>query len=115
MRAPRDRDGNWERGLVRYFLSYGIRVKWDAVAKRFTGISNMCIARRSPFKEEAVWQRMPEYIRRYESNNSGNVVVIVANRQYGDSMDDALVVTRLGTFIPMLSAMVTNDPERWQK
>lgn len=114
MKAPRDTNGNWERGLARYFSAHNLNIKWDGKAKRFLGIANLCITRRSPSKEEQMWARMPEYVRRYESNNQGNVVVLVANRRYGDSIDDCLVVTRLGTFLPMLSAMVNNDPERWR-
>jgi hypothetical protein len=60
---------------------------------------------------------MPEYIRKYEqpdkNKESKQVVVLATNRKYGDSIDDTLVVMRLGTFIPMLKAMIQQDRERW--
>lgn len=61
---------------------------------------------------------MPEYVKKYESkdrNSEGKQVVILAtNRQYGDSVEDTLVVMRLGAFAPMLKAFIQQDTERWQ-
>jgi hypothetical protein len=62
---------------------------------------------------------MPEYVKRYElpeRNREGKQVVIFAtNRQYGDSVEDTLVVMRLGTFAPMLKALIAQDKERWEQ
>ena len=42
-----------------------------------------------------------------ERNPSGDpVIVFVTNKRYGDSIDDSMVVLRLGAFIPMLKAFV---------
>jgi hypothetical protein len=57
---------------------------------------------------------MPEYMRKYERLADGKQVIIFAtNRGYGDSVDDSLVVLRMGTFAPMLKAFVDQDKERW--
>jgi hypothetical protein len=116
MKPPREGKERWERTLSRYFASYGIKLRWSYQRRRFIGIANHMFARLNPRNEVKVWERMPDYIRKYETNNNPDgkqVVVLVTNRMYGDSVDDTLVVTRLGTFIPMLQALVENDRERW--
>lgn len=60
-----------------------------------------------------MWSRMPDYIRKYETADGKQVVIIATNRGYGDSVDDSMVVMRLGTFIPMLKALIETDRERW--
>jgi hypothetical protein len=55
---------------------------------------------------------MPEYVKRYGGTND-NVIVFVTNKEYGDSVDDTYVVMRMGTFIPMMKALLDSDRERW--
>lgn len=114
MKPPREVGSRWENVLTRYFAAVGIPLRWEYVKRRFVGISGHEFARLNPKagKEENVWTRMPEYVRKYEANGK-QVVIFATNRQYGDSVDDSLVVLRLGTFIPMLKALVDNDKERW--
>ena len=59
-----------------------------------------------------MWARMPEYMNRL-GKTEDNVVVFVTNKQYGDSVDDSYVVMRLGTFIPMMKALLESDKERY--
>lgn len=109
------KEATWERTLGRYFAALGIPLRWNAVKKRFTGVSGHEFARMNPKAKNGVnvWQRMPEYVKRYEQSSGKQVVIFVTNRQYGDSVDDSLVVLRVGTFIPMLKALVDTDKERW--
>lgn len=97
---------NWERTIVRYLNAHAIPIKWDGLAKRFTGIKGHCIARINPRVEQNAWALMPQRLRQYEAPDrnsySDNVILLVTNRMYGDSVDDTIVVMRLGTFIPML-------------
>jgi hypothetical protein len=119
MRAARESRNGWEKALSRFFAAHGIKLGWDYPSRRFVGIAGHIFARINPQKEENVWKRMPEYVKRYEKpdrNSEGKQVVIFAtNRQYGDSVEDTLVVLRLGTFAPMLKAFIENDRERWQE
>lgn len=78
------------------------------------GIAGHTFARLNPKIEDKMWSRMPDYVRKYETASNGKQVVIFAtNRGYGDSVDDSLVVMRLGTFLPMLKALIETDKERW--
>ena len=113
MRPPREGKERWERTLSRYFATYGVDLRWSYPRRRFIGIANHVFARINPRNESNVWQRMPDFIRKYETAEGKQVVVLVTNRMYGDSVDDTLVVTRLGTFVPMLKALVETDRERW--
>lgn len=115
MRSVKEGGTTWERTLGRYFAAVNVPLQWNALKKRFVGISGHEFARINPKARngENVWVRMPEYIKRYEHSSGKQVVIFVTNRQYGDSVDDSLVVLRIGTFIPMLKALVDNDKERW--
>lgn len=115
MRSVKEGGGTWERTLGRYFAALGIPLRWNPVKKRFTGVAGHEFARMNPKSKDGanVWQRMPEYVKRYEQKSGKQVVIFVTNRQYGDSVDDSLVVLRVGTFIPMLKALVETDMERW--
>lgn len=117
MRAARESRNGWEKALSRYFAAHAVDLRWDYASRRFTGIAGHIFARLNPQKEDNVWKRMPEYVKRYEQsdrNSEGKQVVIFAtNRQYGDSVEDTLVVMRLGTFAPMLKALINQDKERW--
>lgn len=114
MKSPKEINNRWERTLTRYFAAVGIPLRWNYGKRRFLGIKGHEFARLNPKsdKVENVWTRMPEYVRKYEADGK-QVVIFATNRQYGDSVDDSLVVLRLGTFIPMLKALVDNDKERW--
>ena len=105
--------GAWERTLTRYFAAHGVPLSWDGWHKRFVGVAGHAFSRMNPRSEEGVWTRMPEYVKKYEKLTDKQVVVFVTNRQYGDSVDDSLVVMRMGTFTPMLKALVDGDRERW--
>lgn len=111
MRAPRGKA--WDRVLERYFLAHGLPLRWDAAARRFVGLAGFDISRRSPYNEESLWQRMPEFFKRSEKDKTGEAISIVANSRYGDSVDDCLVVIRLGALAPMLKALYESDKERW--
>lgn len=106
-------ESKWESTLSRYFAANSIPLKWDGVAKRFVGVAGHVIARINPKSEANAWARMPERFKFYE--NDRNLIVFVTNRQYGDSVDDNFVIMRLGTFIPMMKALVESDRERWSK
>lgn len=115
MKPPKEGPA-WERVLTRYFAAVGIPLRWLYQKRRFIGVSGHEFARLNPksSKEASVWTLMPEYVRKYERNSDGKqVVIFVTNRQYGDSVDDSLVVLRMGAFIPMLKALVDSDKERW--
>ena len=103
---------SWDKLLARYLTSNGIPLTWDWVAKRFTGVAGHRFARKNPKSEAQVWARMPEYMNRL-GKTEDNVVVFVTNKQYGDSVDDSYVVMRLGTFIPMMKALLESDKERY--
>lgn len=110
------RQYRWEKVLERYFAAHGVPLRWDGHAKRFTGLAGHLFARIDPYSEDNVWARMPMYVRRYntERNPTGKqVAVLVTNNRYGDSVDDTLVVMRLGTLLPMMHALYSGDRERW--
>jgi hypothetical protein len=112
MKAPTE--AHWERTLSRYFLANGIPLDWDGHRKRFLGVAGHTVARINPRVEAQVWAKLPERLYRYEKEG-GNAIVLVTNRQYGDSVDDSFAVMRIGTFIPMMKALVESDRERWSK
>jgi len=112
------KEASWEQTISRYFAAVGIPLRWEGLRKRFQGIAGHEFARLNPKsnKNEAVWTRMPEYVKKYERLADGKqVVVFVTNRGYGDSVDDSLVVLRMGTFAPMLKAFIETDKERWTR
>lgn len=102
------REATWERALARYFTIHSIPLKWDGVAKRFLGIRGLMISRINPQVEESAWAEMPKRIRAYEAKDRNpdrlNAIVLVTNKRYGDSIDDTMVVMRLGTLLPMLKS-----------
>lgn len=116
MRAPKEGKERWERTLTRYFAAYSVPLRWSYPARRFQGVAGHLFARLNPQNEDKMWQLMPQTIRKYENERNPNgkqVVIFATNRRYGDSIDDSLVVMRMGTFIPMLKALVDSDKERW--
>jgi len=105
----------WERMLTRYFAAEGLPLKWQPKHRLFTGIAGHLVKRISAKAHDAnPWPLMPQYIRKFEYDTRARVIVIVNNKRYGDSVEDSLVVMRLGTFTPMLKAMYLSDKERWQ-
>lgn len=108
MRAVSEK--SWERTLTRYLNAHSIPLQWHYSTRRFSGVKGFNIARINPELEEGAWASMPKRLRSYESrdrNPSGEpVILFVTNRRYGDSVDDSMVVMRLGAFIPMLKAFV---------
>lgn len=113
MKALRSSSNGWERLLERYFVSYGLPLRWNGVHKRFTGIARHTVSRINPYDPDTIWARMPMYLKRYEQHTEKQAIVVVTNRRYGDSVDDSIVVLRLGTFAPMLKAFYEADKERW--
>lgn len=106
----------WEHTLTRYFAAHGLPLRWSYPRRRFLGIAGHMFARLNPYKEDKMWELMPQHLKQYEQdrNPDGKQVVIFAtNRRYGDSVDDTIVVLRLGTFMPMLKALIDSDKERW--
>lgn len=112
MKAPME--AAWERTLSRYFAANSIPLTWDARRKRFLGVAGHAVARLNPRSEASVWARMPELFGRFEKDDR-NTIVFVTNKVYGDTVDDSFVVMRIGTFIPMMKALVESDRERWSK
>lgn len=114
MKAAKEQKNGWEKTLTRYFAACGIPLVWEYGTRRFRGIAGHAFPRLNPQIEEKVWARMPEYIKKYEVKEPGKqVVVIVTNRQYGDSVEDTLVVMRISTFSPLMKALIEADKERW--
>lgn len=113
MKAPRAASKGWEKVLERYLIAHGLPIRWDGLRKRFFGIAGHSISRINPYDEDAIWATMPMYLKRYEKNTEKQAIVVVTNRRYGDSVDDSMVVLRLGTFAPMLKALYEADKERW--
>jgi hypothetical protein len=115
MKAPSEQ--HWENTLTRYFAAWGIPLRWDYGKRRYRGISGHLFARLNPRVEENVWVRMPEYLKKYEHQDRNpdgrQVVIFTTNKIYGDSVDDSIVVMRLGTFIPMMKSLLETDKERW--
>lgn len=112
MKSPKE--GSWESVLTRFFAVHGLRVRWSYPHRRFIGIAGHAFARLNPYNEDKMWELMPQHLKQYEARSEGKQVVIFAtNRRYGDSVDDTIVVMRLGTFMPMLKALVNSDPGRW--
>lgn len=117
MKAPREASNGWEKTLSRYFHAANIPLNWDYGSRRFVGLSGFDIARLNPKTEDLVWPRMPERFKSYEhrrTHTNSDIIVLVTNRQYGDSVDDSFVITRLGTFTPMLHALIATNPERYK-
>lgn len=110
-------DGRWERTIARYMASYGLPIKWNYRDRKFTGLRLFTIKRVAPMRaridESQSWTNMPRTIKQLEDRGHSNLIVIATNRHYGDSIEDSLVITRLGTFMPLMQALVENDRERW--
>ena len=114
MKAAKRQSG-WEALLTRYFAAVRVPLRWDARAKRFVGFAGHAVARINTAKEEGWWARAPEFLRRYEAREPHKkVILIVASRRYGDNIEDAIVVMRVGTLVPMVKALVEGDRERWE-
>jgi|TARA_R110000823_G_scaffold154116_3_gene285006 hypothetical protein len=116
MIAPKNKNDTWEKVISRYLTACGLFVRWDGHAKRFFGVAGHKIVRMNPYAQpENIWLKMPYTLKTYEKQRNDKdqaPIIIVANRKYGDSVEDSIVVTRLGTFAPMLKAFVDSDPER---
>ena len=105
----------WERVMVRYFSTYMIPIKWDYASRSFKGIAGYRIMRNNPKKEtDFTWTLVPQKLKQYaaERSNGKPPIIIMTNKQYGDSIDDMIVVMSLGTFMPMLKEWYQEDPER---
>jgi len=116
MRSVKEGGERWERTISRYMAAYGVRLKWEYHQRRFTGVAGHLFARLNPQNEVRMWELMPQTLKKYEKERNPDgkqVVVFVTNKRYGDSVDDSIVVMRMGTFIPMLKALVDSDKERW--
>lgn len=119
MKAPAEKGGAWERTIERFMVSSGVPLRWDALARRYRGVAGHMFARLNPRVEAGMWANMPKYVNKYEAqdrNEDGKRAIIIAtNKMYGDSVEDSLVVMRLGTFAPMLKAFIQSDRERWSE
>lgn len=116
MKSPKEGNERWERTISRYFAAYSLKLQWSYPQRRFVGIAGHLFARLNPHNEVKMWELMPQTLRKYEKErnpDSKQVVIFVTNRRYGDSVDDSIVVMRLGTFLPMVKALVESDRERW--
>tara|TARA_R110002153_G_scaffold186490_1_gene339614 strand:- start:127 stop:495 length:369 start_codon:yes stop_codon:yes gene_type:complete len=105
----------WERVMVRYFSTYMIPIKWDYASRSFKGIAGYRIMRNNPKKQtDFTWTLVPQKLKQYagERSNGKPPIIIMTNKQYGDSIDDMIVVMNLGTFMPMLKEWYQADPER---
>lgn len=60
---------------------------------------------------------MPDHIRSFERrqrDSQQSLIILVTNKQYGDSIDDSIVVTRLGSYVQLLKAFIDKEPERYR-
>lgn len=119
MRSPRKTgdDGRWERTVARCFNAFGIPVQWDYSRRRFIGLSGINIKRIAPMRsrldDSQSLTTLPRTIRIMEESGEQNPIIVVTNRHYGDTVEDSLVVLRLGSFLPMLAVFVESDRERY--
>lgn len=117
MKIPKFTSGRWERLLERYVNSVGISTfHYDNYAKRFTGVKGFAFTRVTP-RMEGGWVRLPEYFKRYEKERrNGNphpVVMFIASKDNGLSIEDSFVLIRLEHFVPLLATCIESDPQRY--
>ena len=117
MKAPRGsgNTGVWERTIGRYLTANRIPLAWAGHLTGFVGVSGYTFRRIVPKRAATVqaetWKGMPAYFREHRDDH--NLIVIVTNKQYGDDLEDSLVVMRLGTFTPMFATHINSDKERY--
>ena len=117
MRVPKTKAlRDWEKLISKYMVSVGVPLRWDERSKRFQGVKGFSFTRIAPASDGG-WSRIPQFLRRYESELSNGsphpVVMFVTNTRYGPDIEDSLVVTRVETFTEMLRICVENDPNRY--
>jgi hypothetical protein len=66
---------------------------------------------------EGGWARLPQYFKRYETElrngNPNPVVMFIASKDNGLSIEDSFVLMRLEHYIPLLTLCVHADPQRY--
>ncbi len=116
MKAPTQSGdtGGWERAIARYLTANRVPVRWDHTTQSFTGLSGYTIRRSVPMRARLdpgqALTALPKFFRTHTDNG---LIVVVTNRKYGEDLEDSLVVTRLGTFGPILASHINNDRERY--
>lgn len=107
--------GAWERLIVRYFATYTIPLKWSYQDRRFLGIAGLKIVRINPRSgADTKWALIPQHLKKHEGErgNGNPCVILVTNKQYGDSVDDTIAVMKLSTLMPILKVWYQFDVER---
>lgn len=115
MKSVRERSGAWERLICRYFSTYMIPLRWSYPERRFRGIAGLKIVRINPRTgSDTKWSLMPQNLKKYEGErgNGNPCVILVTNKQYGDSVDDTIAVMKLSTLMPILKDWYQFDVER---
>lgn len=119
MRSPTGTgdDGRWERTVARCMNSFGIPVKWDYRSRSFVGLRGITLKRIAPMRsrldDTQSLTALPRTIKALEERGHQTPVIVVTNRHYGDSVEDSLVVMRLGSFLPMFMRYINSDRERY--
>jgi hypothetical protein len=111
MKLPKKID-SWEKILARFIVASGLPYFfWDGASKRFKGIYGWTFARVSP-RNHGGWDRVPEAFRFLEKRSDMPMIVFLASKDNGETIDDSYVLMRLSTFAPFLVNKVESDPER---
>lgn len=111
MRAPGEK--HWNDVLARYITASGVPMRFDYGSNRFVGLRGHTILRLNPRALPEVWARMNDRFTGAEKDSPFPVIAFVTNKQHGPDVEDSYVILRLGTFMPMMAAMVAADRERW--
>lgn len=114
MKVPRE--PLWERLIARYLIASGMPVfRWDGKDKRFHGVRGFSWTRSNPTGNGG-WANVPFYFKRYErERQNGNphpVIMFLASKYNGENVEDTFVLMRLGTFAPLIKALIESDPAR---
>lgn len=116
----RSENNGWERMISKYVVGAGVPMfSWDGIARRFQGPKGLRFTRYSTFTKKG-WNGVSDEFKRYNTTRKnpgehGDLVMFVVNKQFGPSISDTYVVTRLDTFSKILSEAVTANPERYYR
>jgi hypothetical protein len=119
MRAPAARTNvkhAWERTICRYLSGYNIPLSFLSPMQGFRGIYGFTFRRIVPKRRgddpgAIRWERIPKFMR--DHNDEPNLILFVTNPTYCDSIEDVIVVMRLGTFGPLFASHINTDRERY--
>ena len=112
-KAPKT-DQGWKSVITATFGGYRLRVEYDGNTQSWMGIPTMRFAKFNPMKKDnpQLWARIPDYFNRAEGTSSDALCMLIVSKKYGEA-EDQLVVTRLNTFLALLTEVRNND-ESWR-